>query len=161
MSSHVAPVSILNEADFRPPSITFERRLWPSEELAATAIGWLEHVQEAIPRNAGLTALPLSNRPDAIALFFALSSLPLPVVILPPDPRAWRSSPAIPETTPIFLPPSLADISAGGDALGLRTVVLPAPRPASRTPRPLRLLATPGMVNFTSGSTGLPKPVYI
>jgi acyl-CoA synthetase (AMP-forming)/AMP-acid ligase II len=152
---------MLREGSFRPPSISFEGRLWPSEEMAGIAAGWLERVHAAIPRDARLTALPLPNRPDAIALFFTLSSLPLPVAVLPPDPRAWRTSPAIPATTPIFLPPSLADLAIAGEPLGLRTIVLPEARPASRLPRPLAFLSTPGMVNFTSGSTGLPKPVYI
>ena len=84
--------TMLRGNDFRPPSIAFNGRLWPSEELAATAAGWLDRVQSLIPRTAKLTALRLPNRPDAIALFFALSSLPLPVVVLPPDPRAWHTS---------------------------------------------------------------------
>jgi acyl-CoA synthetase (AMP-forming)/AMP-acid ligase II len=143
----------------RPPAVAFKGRSWRSEELAATAAGWLDFVQASVPPAAEMTALPLANQVDAIALFFALSTLPLPVVILPPDPRAWQSRPPLPAGTPIFLPPSLRALAGQGDALGLRTFVLPDPRPGSRAPGPF--LTSPGFVNFTSGSTGLPQPVYI
>ena len=144
-----------------PPSVFFGGRLWPSDELSAMAAGWLETLHATIPPEAELTALPLVNHPEAIALFFALSSFPLPVVVLPADPRGWRTSPPLQPATPIFLPPSLAALRGAGDGLGLRTITLSEGRsPAGATP-PIRFLATPGVVNFTSGSTGLPKPVYI
>src|SRR5262245_62163457 len=114
-----------------------------------------------MPRGATLTALPLGNQPDAVALFFALSALPWPVVVLPPDPRAWRSAPPLPAATPIFLPPSLASLAKSEEALARPVVALPDLRPSS-SPTPLvAFLTTPGFVNFTSGSTGLPKPVSI
>ena len=144
-----------------PPAVFWNGRLWPSDELSAMAAGWLDTLRASIPPTAQLTALPLSNHPDAIALFFALSTFPLPVVVLPPDPRAWRSSPPISPTTPIFLSPSLATLDGAGDGLGLRTIALPNARPPAGAASPIGFLATPGMVNFTSGSTGLPKPVYI
>lgn len=145
-----------------PPSIVFKGRSWPSEELAAIAAGWLDFVHSSTPPAAEMTALPLANHVDAIALFFALSTLSRPVVILPPDPRAWQSQPPLPAETPIFLPPSLAALAGKGDVLGLRTFVLPDPRPpGSATPGPAPFLTSPGFVNFTSGSTGLPQPVFI
>jgi len=144
-----------------PPSIVFNGRPWASEELAAIAAGWLDFVVASVPPTAGMTALPLANHVDAVALFFTLSTLGLPVVVLPPDPRAWRSSPPIPPATPIFLPPSLAKLAGAGDALGLRTFVVPDPRPAWGAAPTTAFLASPGFVNFTSGSTGLPRPVYI
>ena len=144
-----------------PPPVFFGGRLWPSDELSAMAAGWLETLHATIPPEAELTALPLANHPEAIALFFALSSFPLPVVVLPADPRGWRTSPPLTPATPIFLPPSLAALAGAGDGPGLRTITLPAGgSPVGATP-PIRFLATPGMVNFTSGSTGLPKPVFI
>ncbi|HXJ78879.1 MAG TPA: hypothetical protein VMS64_09380 [Candidatus Methylomirabilis sp.] len=75
-----------------PASVFFNGRLWPSDELSAMAAGWLEILHSTIPATAELTALPLVNHPEAIALFFALSSFPLSVVVLPPDARAWRST---------------------------------------------------------------------
>ena len=146
---------------FGPPSIVFESRLWPAEEVGAVAAGWLDVLRARIPRTARLTAMTLSNHPEAVALLFALSSLPLPVVVYPPDPRAWRSSPPLPEDTPLFIPPSLREMAPAGEQLGLRTVVLPDPRAGTAAMDAVGFLTCPGFVNFTSGSTGLPKPVYI
>jgi acyl-CoA synthetase (AMP-forming)/AMP-acid ligase II len=152
---------MLSATEFRPPTLHFDDRTWPSDELAAIAMGWLDRILSEIPRDAELTALPLPNHPDAVVLFFALSTLPLPVVVLPPDPRAWRSSPPIPSGTPLFLPLGLAETAPVGKSLGLRTVALPPPRAASGGAHLGPVLATPGFVNFTSGTTGRPKPVYI
>jgi len=129
--------------------------------MAAVAAGWLDMLQAKIPRTAELTAMALSNHPLAIALLFALSSLPLPVAVYPPDPRAWRSAPPLPEGTPFFIPPSLRAMAWSGEALDLRTSVLPDPESRPAAPVAAAFLTCPGFVNFTSGSTGLPKPVYI
>ena len=148
-------------AAHRPPSIVFEGRRWPSEEIAALSAGWLDRIHAAVPRSAGLTAMAMANRPEAIAVFFALSSLALPVVVYPADPRAWRSAPGVPPGTPLFLPPSLGALAPEAEAVGLRGHVLPELRPDPAPTGAVRFLACPGFVNFTSGSTGLPKPVYI
>src|SRR6185369_6884584 len=142
---------------FGPPAIVFESRLWPAEEVAAVAAGWLDVLRARIPRTVRLTAMTLSNHPEAVALLFALSSLPLPVVVYPPDPRAWRSAPPLPEDTPLFIPPSLGELAPAGEVLGLRTVVLPDPRLGAAAMGAVEFLTCPGFVNFTSGSTGLPK----
>jgi len=144
----------------RPPPIVFNGRRWPSDELAAIAAGWLDYLHASIPRTAGLTAMLMSNHPHAVALFFALSSLSLPVAIFPADARAWRSSPSLPAGTPVFVPPGRSALAAAGTAAGLSTFALPDERPAAAAGA-VRFLACPGFVNFTSGSTGLPKPVYI
>jgi acyl-CoA synthetase (AMP-forming)/AMP-acid ligase II len=144
----------------RPPAVVFRDRLFSADELAGIAAGWRDIVQDSIPRTARLTALPLSNHPEAIALLFALSSLELPVAVYPPDPRAWRSDPPAPEETPLFIPPSLRDLGAHR-APGLAVRALPAPRTPSTSLPNVPFFACPGFVNFTSGSTGRPKPVYI
>ena len=139
-----------------PPPIVFNGRVRSSAEVAATAAGWLDVVRDAIPRGARLTAMLMSNHPDAVALLFALSTLPLPVVVFPADPRAWRTDPPLPPGTPVFVPPALRAAARASADLDLRA--LPDPRPGAAASG---FLACPGFVNFTSGSTGLPKPVYI
>ncbi len=151
----------MEKSTFRPPAIIFNGRHLPSDELAAMATGWLDFVHSSIPRTSGLTALALNNHPDAVALFFALSSLPLPLVVLPADPRAWRSSPPIPPDTPLFLSPSLRGFADAADGLGLRAFAVPDPQPRLGPARPVAFLTAPGIVHFTSGSSGLPKPVYV
>jgi acyl-CoA synthetase (AMP-forming)/AMP-acid ligase II len=145
----------------RPPSIVFEGRLWPSDEMAGLAAGWLDVLQAKTPRAAAVTAMALSNHPQAIALLFALSSLPVPVAVYPPDPRAWRTSPPLPDGTPFFLPPPLREMAGPGESLGLSTFALPEPGSRPAVGGGVAFLTCPGFVNFTSGSTGLPKPVYI
>jgi acyl-CoA synthetase (AMP-forming)/AMP-acid ligase II len=103
----------------------------------------------------------MSNHPETIALFFALSSLPLPVVIFPADSRAWRSSPPLPPGTPVFVAPPLRALATACEAAGFHALTLPDPNPAGGTRGSVPYLDGPGFVNFTSGSTGLPKPVYI
>ena len=124
------------------------------------AAAWAEGIQERLPRSCDLIAIALANHPQAIAIFFAVSSLPLPVILLSPDPRTWRSSPPIPAGTPLFLAPALGHLTGAGEALGLRTYALPDPRLSPPLRRPA-FLSAPGFVTCTSGSTGPPKPVYI
>jgi len=147
-------------AALAPPPIAFGEARVSSDELAAIAGGWLEFARASIPPGAELTALPMNNHPLTVALFFALSSLPLPVAILAPDARAWRTSPPLPANTPVFVAPPLRALAAAAEAAGLAARVVPDARPAS-PPASTSFLACPGFVNFTSGSTGLPKPVYI
>src|SRR5437667_11088235 len=105
-----------------PPSIVFKGRRRPSAEVAAVAAGWLESIHAFVSRDVRLTAMVMTNHPDAVALFFALSSLPHPVILYHADPRAWRSAPPVPSDTPLFIPPPLRDMARAGDALGLRAL---------------------------------------
>lgn len=124
------------------------------------AAAWAECIRARLPRSCDSVAIALANHPQAIALFFAVSSLPLPVILLSPDPRTWRSSPPIPAGTPLFLAPAFGQLTRAGEALGLRTYALPEPRISPPLRRPA-FLSAPGFVTCTSGSTGPPKPVYI
>ena len=90
-----------------PPAVAFGDRLFSADEMAGIAAGWCDIIQESIPAPARVTALPLSNHPEAIALFFALSTFPRRSCPAARS-RAWQSRPPIPAATPIFLPPSLA-----------------------------------------------------
>lgn len=148
-------------ATCRPPAVVFDGRRWSPDEMAAISAGWLDRLSASVPRTARLTAVALSNHPESVALLFALSCLPWPVIVYPPDPRAWRSSPPVSAGTPLFLPPSLTELAPEAAAVGLQAHALPAPRSPSSAARSASFLACPGFVNFTSGSTGLPKPVYI
>ena len=145
----------------RPPAIVFKGRTWASDEMADVAAGYLAALQGALPPATGLTAMLMANQPDAIALYFALSSLPYPVIIYHADPRAWRSHPPVPAGTPLFVAPSLRGMAGAGDALGLRAHVLPEPRATGADTGAIPFLRCAGFVNFTSGSTGLPKPAFI
>jgi acyl-CoA synthetase (AMP-forming)/AMP-acid ligase II len=142
-----------------PPAVSFAGRLVPGAELAGTASAWRAAIADEVGRSAGLVALPMASDPDTVAAFFALSSLSRPVVVLPSDLRGWRCSPALPAGTSLVLPPDLAGLRAEGERLGLRVIALPSPSTHGPAPDPA-FMSCPGLVFFTSGSTGLPRPVY-
>lgn len=146
---------------YPPPPVVFKGRLWSAEEMASIAAGWRDIVRDRTPDKPGLTAMLMANHPEAIALFFALSSLPHPVIVYAADPRAWRSQPPVPPGTPLFVPPPLREMAEAGDALGLRATVLPEAKASSAPAAAAPFMSCRGFVNFTSGSTGLPKPAHI
>lgn len=142
-----------------PPPILFEGRRWSAEELAGLALGWRDVIEGEMARAPRLVALPMANHPEAVALLFALSCFSVPVVLLPPALRGWQSVPAVPDGTPLFLPPALWRLAAEGERLGLRPHRLSEPARAASAGAP-SFMAAPGFVFFTSGSTGTPRPVY-
>jgi long-chain acyl-CoA synthetase len=143
----------------RAPPILFKGREWSSEEVAARAGAARDFARATLPPRPRLIAVVMANHPEAVALFLGLSTLPIPLIVLSPDPREWHTSPPIPAGTPVFLLPRLAGLAAEAEQLGLRPALVPdSGGGASATDLPL--LTSPGLVMFTSGSEGRPKPVY-
>jgi long-chain acyl-CoA synthetase len=142
-----------------PPDVSFNGALWSGDALADTAAAWharIAALRDAVPDAVGVV---MQNHPESFALLFALSALPVPVVLLHADPTTWRSAPPFPRSMPTFLSPASAHFRAALEAAGLPAVVLPEAAAPARLPRP-RFFTTPGFVLFTSGSTGEPKPTF-
>ncbi len=152
------PVAPLGDGP-RPPAIVFQGRRWSSDEVAAHASGAAELARASLGARPRMIAVAMTNHPEAIALFLGLSALPYPLIVLSPDPREWRTAPPLPPGTPVFLPPQLAALAVAAAGMGLRPVTLPASR-AARVPADFAILSAPGLVMFTSGSEGPPKPLY-
>ena len=140
------------------PDLLTQGRWWSGEELDAIAKGWLAAVRERA-RGDGLIAVAVPTSPEGVALVIALSTLPSPVILLSPDVRAWRSAPTIPIGTPLVLPPTLAQLAPEAEKHGLIPTVLPDASTSATGP-PVDAFSGAGIVQFTSGSTGLPRPVF-
>jgi len=101
----------------------------------------------------------MASHPEVVALFFALSSFAVPVILLPADLGGWDSVPPVPGGTRMVLPPALRTLAAAGRRLGLDAVELPE-GDGRASDRGAAFMSGPGFVFFTSGSTGRPRPVY-
>lgn len=141
------------------PDVLAGGRWWPRDEIDATARGWRVTIREALDDAPRPVAAAIPSSPEGVALFVAATSIPAPVMLLPPDARAWRRDPPIPPGTTVVLPPSLVHLAPAARRLGLSPCLL-ADRPRGVSAPPFTLLQSPGMVLFTSGTTGLPRPVY-
>ncbi len=142
------------------PRVLARGRWWSADELDAIARRWRAAARETLGDEGRLVATAVPATPEGVALFGALTSLPSPVILLVPDPRAWRTEPALPAGTPLVLPPSLARLAPEAERLGLVPQVLPDTVGGGAGTAPFAPLGGPGVVLFTSGSTGLPKPIY-
>lgn len=142
-----------------PPPLLFEGAEWTSDDLARRAWHWHRAAREH-GLGDGVQALVLTNQPESVALFFALAALPAPLIVLPSDPRAWHSSPPIPDGTTLALRAGQEHLAPIAESLGMRPVIFPDAASDSRSdaPAPLPIVA-PATVLFTSGSTGAAKPV--
>jgi long-chain acyl-CoA synthetase len=123
------------------------------------AAGWCDALGPPLGASAP-AAMVMSNDPRSVALFFALSSRPAPLILLPPDLRPWRSEPPLPAATRLVLLETERDLEPDARALGVQVITLGEPgRPRLSSPRP-SFMTMPGVVLFTSGSTNRPRPVY-
>ncbi len=143
-----------------PPPLVFHGKRWSTGELTGTAIAWRNALQEKLGSTDRPVAMVMVNDPPSVALLFALSCFPVPLILLPLDLKPWRTSPPVPAGTRLVLPPALTALAAETRTLGFETTVLGNPDGRS-DPRDLpRFMTTPGFVFFTSGSTDRPRPVY-
>ena len=110
-----------------PPPLVFQGQLWSTDALTGMAVGLRHALGGEHGRSTGRFAMVLANRPQSIALFFALSSFSVPLVLLPPDMKPWRSDPPLPRDTLLVLLESERDLEA--DAAHSTS-----PSPSSRSP---------------------------
>src|SRR5688572_33167076 len=88
-----------------PPSVTFRGERFDADALADIAASWAEAAAARLPAAPDAVAVVTPSHPMTVALLFALSTLPHPVVLLHPEPATWRSAPPFPERMPVFLAP--------------------------------------------------------
>src|SRR5262249_31790096 len=132
-------------------------------ELTGKALVWRAQLASAVPAPADPIAMVMTNHPESVAAFFALSSLDSAIALLPIDLKPWLTSPPIPAGTRGVLLPSQADLAAEVSAAGMVPTML-ATSSASQTftarDDAALFMTTPGVILFTSGSTGRPRAVY-
>ena len=111
------------------------------------AAAWWDVLGAPFRASSQLTAMVMANHPEAVALFFALSACHAPLVLLPPEPRGWRTRPALPPATRVTAAaPALAGwkCRGGGGAWARRDGLDPPPRGRGRCRGPAPLLDLPG-----------------
>jgi len=140
-----------------PPVLTADRS-WSSDEIDARARRWHEALRRALGKVTRPVAAVVPTTAEGVALFLALTALPVPIILLVPDRRAWRADPPLPPGTTVVLPPSLAELGPAVQRSGWVPYALSDAGGVGHAP--LTLLQSPGIVLFTSGSTGSPRPAF-
>lgn len=142
----------------RIPDVYAGGRVRASAEIEALAIRWHDEIARVAGGRPLAVSLPRDS--DSVALFVAITARPDWFVLLPPDPRIWGSL-SLPPDLCVVLPPSLAEVASAVEGIGRAVHVLSSAADVGtvRT-KSLDLLSSAGIVLFTSGSTGSPKPVF-
>lgn len=163
----------------RLPRVETNSRIVSADEVEALAVRWLAEINRAAGSDDAPVGVVLPASAAGLALFAAASARPGWLLLLPPDPATWTTSLGIPTSMLVVLPPrseqsdaplTTSSIETGAQRIGCRTLTVseaeasPAsdPRAAETTVtrRDFKLLQSAGVVLFTSGSTGEPKPVF-
>lgn len=126
-----------------PPPLVFQGKCSSTGQLTGMAIAWRHALLGKLRHPAGPLAIVMVNHPESVALFFALSCFPVPLILLPLELKPWRSAPPLPRTTHLVLSPTLGHLEAEARQLGLAVTVLSTTE-VSRDARDDRLsMATP------------------
>ena len=141
-----------------PPPLLFQGTEWSAATLTRLALGWRQALRKELDEDPSPTAMVMANHPEAVALFFALTSLPAALILLPAEPRGWRTNPPIPRGTRLVLAPAQRGLATMAERLGLGVTALPDDAGHAGAPD-ARFMTAPAVVLFTSGSTDLPRPV--
>jgi acyl-CoA synthetase (AMP-forming)/AMP-acid ligase II len=141
------------------PDILSGGRWRSGQELTAIAGGWVAAVRDRLEHHERPIAVVPPSTAEGVAVLLALCSLRWPLILLTPEVRAWRTEPAIPEGTPLVLLPSVAHLARDGEKFGMAPLVLR--ESSARGPLPaIDPSRGGGVVLFSSGSSGAPKPVF-
>lgn len=143
----------------RVPDVFAGGQWWRASVVEDLAGCWRTVARVEIARGRQYLAAAPPTTPEGIALFTALSSLCLPVILITTDPATWRALGPLPPRTALLLLPSQASLASAAQSLGCTATVLPGEGPRDDDPDATPL-QSPGVVTFTSGSTGAPKPVF-
>jgi acyl-CoA synthetase (AMP-forming)/AMP-acid ligase II len=132
-----------------------------ADEVEALAARWHAEIERLAGTSGRPIAVALPGDAEGVALFAAMSARPDWMILLPPDVRAWASL-ALPDTMTVLLTPSLAHATDTARRIAAGVHVLSDVDAFSRNEQTdgLSLLSAEGVVLFTSGSTGAPKPVF-
>lgn len=156
------------------PSVHCAGVIRSADDLTNLSGFWRRAIDRAVGGEDVPVAVALPPSAAGVALFAAATARPTWTVLLPPDPRSWTPALGVPEGLPVIIPSVSESNVTGSTARGeigespralaerLRRPVLVLPERHSQVARDvdLQLLTGSGVVLFTSGSTGAPKPVF-
>ncbi len=142
------------------PSVHAAGGVRSSDEVEAMAARWHGEIERVAGASGRTLAVALPGNAEGVALFAAMSARPDWMILLPPDARSWTGL-GLPDGLTIILPPSLASMAdpARRVASFVHLLTESAASDGVRT-NGLALLRSEGVVLFTSGTTGAPRPVF-